>query len=219
MSATKKKEKSKKADAAELAVRRSRVWELKFIDRLSQREIAEQVGVSASTVNRDLAFMSDRIMDELDDVAERETAMQVFQLRQIVDWAIRDYHASSKPKVSTTIRRKRGIVQHPVTGQPVIDVETGKAMYKMLEEITTETVTERLPVVGYLTTAMSAFLALRKLLGLDAPDKIQIDWRGELINAGIDDPDGLYNAIVDKVLEAAESGEGFVISEIESSTS
>jgi transcriptional regulator with XRE-family HTH domain len=134
--------------------REQRAWQLSAQGK-GQTEIAAALGVSQSAVSQILKRVSLRVQGEMTGAIAQTKAQQCARLDHVYSQAMTAWDESRKPR-SLSRRRRRTTA---ATGQP-------------LEE---ETINQAESSAGdpqFLLAALAALAGKRKLLGLDAPKKI-----------------------------------------------
>ncbi len=133
--------------------RERKVWSLRQQGR-TQEQIADELGIDQSTVSKMLGRLSRAASKELVGTLVEEKYAQLAQLRLMISEAMRAWERS-KAQDKTMTRKDVGIGSNA-------------------KGITTSTVkvedTDGNP--AYLSAAMNAQAAIRKLLGLDSPTKV-----------------------------------------------
>ena len=138
---------------------RVRQRELDTIERhlqgMSQRHIAGDLGISQAAVSKIVARVERRALSDHAELVIRMKGQQTLQLDHIRQQAMAAWHAS---KSEATRRRQRR-------------VEGGTDEAQTIAEVTVES---RYGDARYLSEARAALADLRKLWGLDAPQKVDI---------------------------------------------
>ena len=121
----------------------------------SQPKIAADLGISQAAVCKLLKRIETRLFRELSETVQRQSARQALRLDHLYAEAIRGWNES---KADTTRRRQRktqgGKGDGATVAELVVENEHGDPRY--------------------LDVALKALADLRKLLGLDAPQKVDV---------------------------------------------
>ena len=172
----------------EMAARRRKVASL-YLRGVWQPEIAGMVGISQSTVSRDLAvvrkqWLKDAKADYDAKVAEQLAKIDAVELEAWTEWQ----------KSKGRERTKRAVKKYGGKG--------GK-MERTEETTTVETL---LPEARYLEIVRTCIERRCKLLGLDAPERRDITTGGEQLGGGFTDSQrlALLAALAERAGGAAE---------------
>lgn len=111
-----------KEKEVEMAKRRRRVAEL-YLRGKSQRMIAEDVGFSVATVNRDLNYIQDRWKESALVDMDRAMARQLARLQQIEDELWEAWHKSKEDR-ETTKRKRKQVVAQGQDGEIQVEADT-----------------------------------------------------------------------------------------------
>jgi len=176
---------SKQSTSAELTARRVKVWNLRTQEGLSQAAIAEIVGVSQTTVCRDLDKVAEQVASDLVTVAKREKVIQVHQLQAVVREAFQAWQKSKEPYKEI---KKEAVVEKKIT----------------VSEKVQSKIVERVGNTVYLRTALEAMTDLRDLLGLEEPKTVNFNWKKELEDVGLD-PAQVFESMVQAAFEELEN--------------
>jgi DNA-binding CsgD family transcriptional regulator len=140
-------------------VGRVRQRELETVERhlqgMSQRQIAMELDISQAAVSKILARVERRALGDHAELVMRMKGQQTLQLDHIRQQAMAAWHAS---KTEATRRRQRR-------------VEGGTDESQTIAEVTVESTYGD---ARYLSEARAALADLRKLWGLDAPQKVDV---------------------------------------------
>lgn len=142
--------------------REQQAWELRQKKFWSQAHIAEELGVSQQAVSKMLARAGKKLAAEFKNRAEAIKAEQTMMLEAIVDEAKQEWERSKNPIEKTST--KSGIQKLNRFGD-VRDLE---------DEVTT-TIEPRLADPRYLAEARGALGEIRKIWGIDAPAKTEVE--------------------------------------------
>lgn len=177
--------------------RRLEVWKLRTQDGMTQVALAERYEVNQSTISRDLDMVAKQVASNLTAVATREKAVQIHQLQKVVSEAMAAYEKSKEP-LNEVNREEEGELQDVPTGQKNAlfpgATETEKKMVTVRQRVRTKVV-RRVGSPVYLQTALVAMKDLRDLLGLEPPRELNINWKRELEDAGLD-PSEVFEEMV-----------------------
>lgn len=143
--------------------REKRAWELRQQGWTHER-ISIELGVHHTTITKMLGRIRKRYLRELNEEVEQETTEQLLQLRFIVDEAMQAWMSSKEASKSVAQKKRQG----QGGNQP--------------DEITTR-VQDQDGDPRYLSTAMSALSDIRKVLGVDAPQRSDVTSGGKPIRA------------------------------------
>jgi len=135
-----------------LRERERRAWELSS-KMWTQERIAQELGLERSTISKMLKRLNERAMKTITDEILAEKAQHIRQLKEIADEAFQAWERSKETR--------KGVVKKSRTGGMTRGEET------------TTSVQDQDGDPRYLETAMKALNDIRKILGLDAPEKIE----------------------------------------------
>lgn len=172
-----------------LLERRARVWRLRTEEGKTLAGIGEVVGVSHTTIIRDLNWWTKRILDQMDDVIKRERALQISQLHTVVSASLRAWIESKKPQKELTERKVRMpiVAGEDANGNPIYVMnEQGQIEHMDGATRIRTKISQTTGNSAHLNTMLKAMADLRILLGLNAPRQIELLWQKELEEAGLD---------------------------------
>ena len=130
-----------------------RAWGLRQRGR-TQEQIAAELQITQQAVSKILARVSDRYLKQVEAKVGRIKAQQTAQLEQIVSESMDAWERSKKPQRTLTTVTRTG-----AEGQT--------------SEQTTQQAVEQVGDVAYLDQARAALADLRKVWGIDAPQKVE----------------------------------------------
>src|SRR3990167_9037998 len=131
--------------------RERRAWELKN-QMWTNKRIADDMGLDPSTVAKILRRVVDRVKKETNEVAATYRNHQIEQLQRIADEATQAWERSKESEKTVTSIKPDGGVETKIVKMKDADGDP-----------------------RYLTIAMNALTDLRRIIGLDAPARSQID--------------------------------------------
>jgi predicted XRE-type DNA-binding protein len=134
--------------------REATAWRLREQGR-TQAQIAEELGVTQPAVSRMLRRFEKKLVKELAEEALVVKVRQTRQLEYIAAQAMLGWERSKQPKKTVGRRSKAG-------GE-------GQA-----DEVTTQQVSEQCGDVRFLTEVRAALADIRKIWGVDAPQKHEV---------------------------------------------
>jgi len=150
--------------------RRDEAWRLRTEGRLTQVQIAEQLGVHQTTILRDLRWVAERVDAELVKTATTHRAMQITQLEIAYREAMAAWEASKQPKRRVTENKQREVRINALSGQEEA-ITTGSNVITSVAESTGN--------VAYLNAARGALSDIRDLLGIEAPKELLVGGMAE----------------------------------------
>src|SRR3972149_847519 len=137
-----------------LREREARVWDLSS-KMWTQERIAQELNLERSTISKMLKRLNERALKTVTDEVLAEKAQQVRQLKAVADEAMQAWERSKDSR--------KGVVKKS---------SAGTSFRKGGDEVTT-TVQDQDGDPRYLETAMKALADIRKILGLDSPEKYE----------------------------------------------
>ena len=138
-------------------VERQRVAVERSLSGDSQHQIASLLGISQAAVSKILRRAEDQIVQETRERGLRAKGRQIQQLEHIYAQAMSAWHRSKADTVRKRQRRSDGASAGTSIAEVVTEAQHGDPRY--------------------LAEARNALSDLRKLLGLDAPQQLQVDAR------------------------------------------
>jgi predicted transcriptional regulator len=144
--------------------REHRAWELRIREHMTQAEIASELGIDQATVSRLLARAARARLEDKRQLIETQIAEQFDRLDHIFAEAMRAWEASKEPTKLVAKRMSRA-------------ADSSSDERPRDEDITTR-VEDQDGNTRYLDTAMKALGDLRKLLGIDAPSRVELAGQG-----------------------------------------
>lgn len=172
-----------------LLQRRMHVWRLRTEEGKTLRGIGEEIGISHVAVMRDLNWWSNRILDQMDDEIKRERALQIAQLHTVVSASLRAWIESKKPRKELEERKSRTpiVAGQDANGNPIYVMNDEGQIEYIEGDVRVKTkITQSTGNSAHFTSMLNAMAALRVLLGLNAPRQIELLWKKELEDAGLD---------------------------------
>lgn len=154
------RQRTRRQDDQALA-RDERIWELRS-KGMSQSAIGEIVGVDQCTVSTSLKRISERVIKTMTDEVGKEKLILTRQYEHIVSEAMAAWEASKK--ASRTVRK--------TTRTP------GGEGVEPEEEVIVQEARDQTGDPVYLETAMKAMAEVKKIWGLDAPQKHELSGPG-----------------------------------------
>jgi hypothetical protein len=126
------------------------------LDGCTQQQIAETVGISQPAVSKMVRRIEDKLTADLSYKAERQRARQTLRLEHIYGQAMHAWQDSKQEG----LRRRQRKTEH--------DGGPGSTVAELISE-------NRHGDPRYLDEARKALTDLRKLWGVDAPERVSID--------------------------------------------
>lgn len=154
--------------------REIRAWDLYVREHKTQSEIAEALSISQPAVSQILARVERRVLTELTRKVERQKATQHSRLEHIYREAMLAWESSKKPRKKTRQKEVNGggmtaaQLAAARDGQPI--VRSPGAKTELLNEAATSDGN-----FLFLQTALGALGDLRKLWGINAPKKLEVE--------------------------------------------
>jgi hypothetical protein len=175
--------------------RETRAWDLRQQGWTHER-IAADLGVDRSTVTRILGRLSARYMAALAKDVDQVKGGQIAQLEYIADEAMQAWERSKAPGVTRT---RKTVTLKNKTDEGLVSVPAVELTRRVEYQVGEAT---------YLSTAMDALGAIRKILGADAPAKIEATGKdgAPLHPDHAVKWDELTDAELDAIIAAAERG-------------
>lgn len=180
----------KRREPAQVARDRKKIAELYLKGRL-QVDIAEEVGVDQSTVSRDIKTLHDEWLRSALVNFNEAIARELAKINQLEIIYFESWERSLNPFKSKTVKAK---------GNPKTEEELRANAEQTLK---TE---DRNGDPRYLQGVQWCIEKRCKLLGLDAPDRLQIDWR-ETLPDGVN-PDDVTEQFGELMRLAANASNG-----------
>ena len=189
---------------AQILDRRQEVWRLRVEEGLPQTKIAQALGISQTTVSRDLEAMTRHIIGRLEKEVQHEKAFQLSALRAAYRESIEAWNKSKQSRTKVREARKRigKVIGRLPNGEPLFEVDNdGNPVMIDLEVVRTTEVIASYGNPAFLAQALKALGDLRQLLGINAP--LEINWKQELEKAGLGDEEAskIFEEMVQKAHE------------------
>ena len=147
--------------------REARAWELKQ-QLWTDERIAAELGVDRSTVTKALQRVERRVLAHLEDSISQLKVRQTAQLEYLAAEAVSAWEASKRPAETT-----RTVIERAETPADD-DARAGEARKPEVIVKTTLTVKGQSGDPRFLNAAREALADVRKLWGLDAPQRIEL---------------------------------------------
>src|SRR4051794_24543124 len=144
--------------------REHRAWDLRIREHLTQAEIASALEVDQATVSRLLLRASRARLGDMRELIDIQIGEQYDRLNYIYTESVRAWEASKEPSKLVAKRMSR------IAGGAADDGPRDEDIMTRVQDQDGNT--------RYLETAMKALADLRKLLGIDAPSRVELSGQG-----------------------------------------
>jgi hypothetical protein len=145
-----------------------KAWRLRVLRGCTQQQIADELEIDISTVSRMLGRVEERLERDFADLAIEEKRRQTEALLHVADEAFAEWERSKLAATANSVTSGRASVTRDgdVIELPDLVVRTRKG---------------RIGDHNLLARAMDAYAAIRKIWGLDAPEKRDLTSNGQSI--------------------------------------
>ena len=145
------------------------IWKYRTEELLTHMQIAERLNLDRSTVSYALRRIRQRVSTDLLEAAEQYRVEQADSLQMIAAEAIQAWHESKKSEKSVTKKS---------AGKGVED-DDGHRVVGRNGEVTISNVRDQDGDPRFLAEARAAMADVRKILGVDAPEKRDVTLHGD----------------------------------------
>lgn len=183
--------------------REIRAWDLACRGR-SQVAIAADLGITQAAVSQILKRVTQRYAKRLETEVEARKAVHTARLEYIVSEALDAWAESKKPRQKS--RSRKTVIPVNLAAAAENQPLVGGASVPVREEVLKEAVT-MVGDAGYLSLALQADAELRKLHGINAPKRLDVQHRMRPLEQYSDEDLARIRAEQQALLDAEAGGD------------